>query len=323
MGNSPPKRASISRELDRFTHPTGLYPSCPWDFRSVRRMILEKKIAPRFPGRDSKESCFTQECPICFMYYPGSLNTATCCKKPICSECYLQLKPPRKSVCCPFCNREGFSIKYTAPAAINLSSIYTETTYNGNSSTAVEGSSSEASSTSTPTLQHLASVEDRQRIRDDLRSQLNLTDRPLSTPVERPSLSMYNRPPGAANFIISSPEDAALLAEPRFILASAADAARLEEMMLMEAIRRSMRDLNVAKDDDEANTENDGDEYGEDADEDGEGDTLRPSQVVVDEASRTRTSRQPSSNPFDEPPTGRPSPPSDQRDSASYNPFSD
>lgn len=30
-------------------------------------MILERKIAPRFPGRETKESCFTQECPICFM----------------------------------------------------------------------------------------------------------------------------------------------------------------------------------------------------------------------------------------------------------------
>lgn len=44
-----------------------LYPTCPWELKAAKRMILERKIAPRFPGREAKESCFTQECPICFM----------------------------------------------------------------------------------------------------------------------------------------------------------------------------------------------------------------------------------------------------------------
>lgn len=44
-----------------------LYPTCPWDVKSARRLIVDRKIAPRFPGKDAKESCFTQECPICFM----------------------------------------------------------------------------------------------------------------------------------------------------------------------------------------------------------------------------------------------------------------
>jgi hypothetical protein len=129
-----------------------LYPSCPWDVRTARRLIIEKRIAPRFPGRETKESCFTHECPICFMFYPSSLNTATCCKKPICTECYLQLKPPKKAVwcegsagclwddwwshedvslflyfySCPYCNREAFGVKYTAPAVLNISSAYTD-----------------------------------------------------------------------------------------------------------------------------------------------------------------------------------------------------
>ena len=43
-----------------------LYPSCPWDDKIVRKLILERKIAPRYPG--SEVTCIdTQECPICFM----------------------------------------------------------------------------------------------------------------------------------------------------------------------------------------------------------------------------------------------------------------
>lgn len=106
-----------------------LYPSCPWDLKVVRRLVVERKIAPRFPGREAADGAFSQECPICFMvrptytveidggvelgtlvltvcggwlaqYYPGNLNVSSCCKKPICSECYLQMRPPQKPIRC-------------------------------------------------------------------------------------------------------------------------------------------------------------------------------------------------------------------------------
>ena len=32
----------------------------------------------------------TEECPICFMHYHG-VNVTTCCAKPLCTECYLQV----------------------------------------------------------------------------------------------------------------------------------------------------------------------------------------------------------------------------------------
>lgn len=38
----------------RYTKPTGLYPNCPWDEKAVRRLILEGKLAPRFPGLEEK-----------------------------------------------------------------------------------------------------------------------------------------------------------------------------------------------------------------------------------------------------------------------------
>ncbi|CAN0486010.1 unnamed protein product, partial [Ectocarpus sp. 12 AP-2014] len=56
----------------------------------------------------------TEECPICFMHYHG-VNRTTCCAKPLCTECYLQVRPPRSSVVCPFCNCTKFSVEYLGP----------------------------------------------------------------------------------------------------------------------------------------------------------------------------------------------------------------
>lgn len=44
-----------------------LYPSCPWDPKMARRLIVDRKIAPRFPGREAPDGSFVHECPICFM----------------------------------------------------------------------------------------------------------------------------------------------------------------------------------------------------------------------------------------------------------------
>jgi hypothetical protein len=98
MGNSTSKKtktprrhsAPSARELEKYTQPTGygsaqpaatasssdptlallvcsLYPTCPWELKTARRLIVERKLAPRFPGKEAKEGCFTLECPICFM----------------------------------------------------------------------------------------------------------------------------------------------------------------------------------------------------------------------------------------------------------------
>lgn len=70
-------------------------------------------------------------------------------------------------------------------------------------------------------------MEDRQRLRDSLRSQLSITDQPIT-----------NSP---------HPNSLASLRDAAQFLATPADAVRLEELMIMEAIRRSMRDLNANK----------------------------------------------------------------------------
>jgi hypothetical protein len=71
MGNSSGKKKS--RELEKWTKPTGIYETCPWDERVVRKLILDKKLAPMFPGADTQVGR-RDECPICFMVSPSLLT---------------------------------------------------------------------------------------------------------------------------------------------------------------------------------------------------------------------------------------------------------
>jgi len=93
MGNQHATRHHLStKEIDKYTKPTGyvfrftsilyqliyifdvkfhvinhsLYQSCPWENKAARKLILERKIAPRYPGSDIQCSD-SYECPICFM----------------------------------------------------------------------------------------------------------------------------------------------------------------------------------------------------------------------------------------------------------------
>ncbi|POM66095.1 Hypothetical protein PHPALM_18098 [Phytophthora palmivora] len=241
MGNSTSKKNGISRrhsastrELEKFTQPTGLYPSCPWELKTARRLIIERKLAPRFPGKEIKETSFALECPICFMFYPDSLNLSSCCNKPICSECYLQIRPPEKPISCPFCNHEAFSVHYT-PTSTEMASIRSMKNLRSPRRSSAIGIPKRAESqpavSNSQSVQY-ASVEDRDRIRDSLRSQLSISDKPVTNSPHPNSVAALN---DAASHILATP----------------ADAARLEELMLLEAIRRSMQDLHVGKDDDE------------------------------------------------------------------------
>lgn len=88
-----------------YTKPSGLYPACSWDTNMVRRLILRGELAPRFPGRD-EAGVTDEDCPICMLAYP-ELNATKCCAGRICTECYLQIRPPRHNKePCPFCKRK-------------------------------------------------------------------------------------------------------------------------------------------------------------------------------------------------------------------------
>ena len=119
MGGRSSKEKEQRRELMKYVGPTGLYSPGVWDVGAhagtVRRLILARKLAPRYPGQDDKDEQNNEECPICFMFYPGGLNAAACCRKKLCTECYLQIKQPRKPATCPFCNCRQLEIKYSGP----------------------------------------------------------------------------------------------------------------------------------------------------------------------------------------------------------------
>ncbi|KAI8341411.1 hypothetical protein BC941DRAFT_416789 [Chlamydoabsidia padenii] len=61
----------------------------------------------------------TTECPICFLFYPPFINYTRCCNKPICTECFLQLKrsvdSPSLAIHCPFCMQSHLGVIRVPP----------------------------------------------------------------------------------------------------------------------------------------------------------------------------------------------------------------
>lgn len=81
MGNALPRP---SRDAD-VTRVHGLYATCPWDPARVRRLILERKLAPCHKGvAEAPDDGVLEECPICMLSYP-LLNRTGCCDKGICT----------------------------------------------------------------------------------------------------------------------------------------------------------------------------------------------------------------------------------------------
>ncbi|KAJ1677792.1 SNF1-interacting protein, partial [Spiromyces aspiralis] len=58
------------------------------------------------------------ECPICFLYYPANINYTRCCHKPICTECFVQIKRNDELLSpanCPYCTVPEFGVIYYPP----------------------------------------------------------------------------------------------------------------------------------------------------------------------------------------------------------------
>ncbi|WOK97182.1 hypothetical protein Cni_G05890 [Canna indica] len=110
MGNKIGRRRQVVDE--KYTRPQGLYQHRDIDQKKLRKLILEAKLAPCYPGIDEC-ALDLEECPICFLYYP-SLNRSRCCMKEICTECFLQMKPPdaTRPTQCPFCKTPNYAVEY-------------------------------------------------------------------------------------------------------------------------------------------------------------------------------------------------------------------
>ncbi|KAG0491095.1 hypothetical protein HPP92_007958 [Vanilla planifolia] len=111
MGNKIGRRRQVVDE--KYTRPQGLYQLRDVDHKKLRKLIIEAKLAPCFPGDDEDLTLDLEECPICFLYYP-SLNRSKCCSKGICTECFLQMKPSYSSrpAQCPFCKTSNYAVEY-------------------------------------------------------------------------------------------------------------------------------------------------------------------------------------------------------------------
>ncbi|XP_023552167.1 uncharacterized protein LOC111809924 isoform X2 [Cucurbita pepo subsp. pepo] len=110
MGNKLGRRRQMVDE--KYTRPQGLYNHKEVDHKKLRKLILESKLAPCYPG-DEESASDVEECPICFLYYP-SLNRSRCCMKSICTECFLQMKVPNSTrpTQCPFCKTSNYAVEY-------------------------------------------------------------------------------------------------------------------------------------------------------------------------------------------------------------------
>ncbi|GAB2284224.1 E3 ubiquitin-protein ligase da2 [Dionaea muscipula] len=111
MGNKLGKRRQVVEE--KYTRPQGLYQVKDVDYKKLRKLILESKLAPCYPGGDECDCGLLEECPICFLYYP-TLNRSRCCMKSICTECFLQMKNPNSTrpTQCPFCKTSNYAVEY-------------------------------------------------------------------------------------------------------------------------------------------------------------------------------------------------------------------
>lgn len=100
-------------ELDERCKPSGLYPSCNWEDKAIKKLIGDGKLAARLRGTENRQSPTDRECPICFLQYK-EVNTTKCCSAYICTECYLQVRPQKvkssSGHSCPFCNHHKFSV---------------------------------------------------------------------------------------------------------------------------------------------------------------------------------------------------------------------
>ncbi|XP_010531899.1 PREDICTED: protein sip5 [Tarenaya hassleriana] len=110
MGNKLGRKRQVVDE--RYTRPQGLYANKDVDVKKLKKLILESKLAPCYPG-DDESGHDLEECPICFLYYP-SLNRSRCCMKSICTECFLQMKNPNSArpTQCPFCKTSNYAVEY-------------------------------------------------------------------------------------------------------------------------------------------------------------------------------------------------------------------
>ncbi|TYK16345.1 RING-type E3 ubiquitin ligase [Cucumis melo var. makuwa] len=78
---------------EKYTRPQGLYNHKEVDHKKLRKLILESKLAPCYPG-DEESASDLEECPICFLLFTTGILV------------YLNLRR------CPFCKTSNYAVEY-------------------------------------------------------------------------------------------------------------------------------------------------------------------------------------------------------------------
>ncbi len=125
---------------------------------TVELLISEHKLAPRNVAAETEAVvdgspatavlAEDTECPICYLNYTA-LNSVTCCKQVICTNCYVELrnaKPVASECPCPFCHQMGFLTKYTPRSRFDYSNDVQHTNMSGEGEPVVRRGSSDRNS---------------------------------------------------------------------------------------------------------------------------------------------------------------------------------
>jgi len=189
-----------------------------------------------------------------FLYY-GAINASTCCSQPICTDCYLKVRPPRSDVVdCPFCGKEKFCA--TVAAAQKSSRIREQIskpmkqTANKDDETTFDDCGSTPASPKTPIQPTIVtSVHERENLEAAMRKQLEVAKKRGDTappvPVSAPGGTRIYAPIGGRRrYRTRLAGDGSLpLRDLRALLHSLpTDLHQVEELMILEAMQASIQD---------------------------------------------------------------------------------
>jgi len=175
---------SSSAPQPRETKAAGLQTCNEWDDKAIRKLVGEGTLAPRLKGvdrrSDIKGDCDAVECPICFLFF-DAFNRSACCNQPICTECYLQIRPQNTPVACPFCSVDAFCaiVAPTPPAGAKDGEPRRRSRQDGfdemDAGEAKDGSAEPKRAVgAAPPRKNVASIQERMDIEEQMQKQLVL-----------------------------------------------------------------------------------------------------------------------------------------------------